>query len=271
MTSPHAISVYTDGSVYNNPGPSGKGSVISYPDGEEKYICNMGYKNSSINRMELWACVEALRFLQNDPKANSFNHVCIYSDSAYVVDNHKNALYGIWADREWKTLDGNDIDNQDLWKDFIRECRKIKKRVELYKIKSHSGIPLNDKADSLAKESRKTPFKKDFKGDRGQVRRWLNIPNNKINIDNLNKINVTAFIQRTDPREDLYDAFIQVLRPKKYFGVRIKIRGSINNNPLRGAHIYKLELSKISENYFSINKIVEDLGKSKENQSLIKR
>src|SRR3989344_2217210 len=144
MASPHAINVYTDGSVKGNPGPSGQGIVICYPNGEIREIILFGHKVSTTNRTELRACIDALKDLQKDLKAKAINHICIHSDSAYVVNNYKNAIYGTWQRYDWKTIEGNDVDNQDLWKDFIRECRKIGKRVELFKVKAHSGNKYNE-------------------------------------------------------------------------------------------------------------------------------
>lgn len=263
---PHAICVYTDGSAKNNPGHSGQGIVICYPNGDEREICNYGYKISTNNRAELRACVDVLKDLQKDEKAKGINYVCIYSDSKYVVDNFRNAIFGNWQDREWKTLDGNDVDNKELWKDLIREVRKIGKRVEIFKIKGHSGNQYNEKANELAIKSRKNPFNTDFHCQRTQIRNWLPIPEVKLEIDI--KSIITFFIQRTDPRNEQFEAYGQILRPKKYFGVRLKIRGIISDHALRGAHIYKIKLKKIKDS-FVIIKIIKDLGKSSENKKLL--
>jgi ribonuclease HI len=267
MGSPHAISIYTDGSAYPNPGSTGQGIVISYPDGNIQEIASTGHQTSTIIRAELRACVDALRFLQKDPRAQGINHVCIYSDSQYVVDNYKNVVYGNWQNRGWKTVNGNDVDNQDLWRDFIREIKKICKRVEVFKVKAHSGDKHNEAADKMATKSREGVLKNDFFSERTQVRRWLHITEKKVEINFQQAI--TFYVQRTDPRQGLFEIHGQILRPKKYFGCRIKIRGELDKHVLRGAHIYKINIKKVG-NSLIIKDILLDLGKSSNNKHLIK-
>lgn len=264
MNNPHAINVYTDGSVASNLRSSGQGIVICYPDGDEREILNFGFRNSTISRRELSACVEALKSLYTDPKGKGISQICIHSDSQYVVNNYKHA-YGKWPDNGWKTSDGNDVDNIDLWKDLIREMKKSGKRVEIFKVKAHSKNKYNKRADDLATKSREMPFNTDFKGERKQIRRWLPIDEIKINVSV--KSQLIVFVQRTDPREKLFEAHVQILRPKKYRGVRIKIRGNLNKHSLRGAHLYKVKLID-QKNVLVIDKFT-DLGKSSENKKLL--
>jgi hypothetical protein len=63
---PHAIHIYADGSCYKNPGGnSGCAAIVEYPehlDRDEELILDCGCAESSINRMELLACIRALQW-----------------------------------------------------------------------------------------------------------------------------------------------------------------------------------------------------------------
>ena len=82
------VTIYTDGACSGNPGPGGWGAILSYK-GTEKELSG-GAAQTTNNRMELTAVIEALRLLK-EPCV-----VELYSDSKYVID----ALEKGWA-RSW--------------------------------------------------------------------------------------------------------------------------------------------------------------------------
>ena len=79
------VTIYTDGACSGNPGPGGWGAILSYK-GTEKELSG-GAAQTTNNRMELTAVIEALRLLK-EPCV-----VELYSDSKYVID----ALEKGWA------------------------------------------------------------------------------------------------------------------------------------------------------------------------------
>lgn len=79
------VEIYTDGACQGNPGPGGWGAVMRYK-GTEKEISG-GERNTTNNRMELSAVIEALKLLK-EPCS-----VTLYSDSQYVC----NAIKLGWA------------------------------------------------------------------------------------------------------------------------------------------------------------------------------
>lgn len=268
MENPHAINIYTDGSTIPNPGgKSGQGIVICYPDGEIEDYIPSGYKKSTNNRSELRACVQALQYIQRQDKAKGINTVSIYTDSQYVVDGIRKSLSGYWQSVGWLTKDGNDVDNQDLLKDFVREFKRTKKRIEVIKVKGHSGNKFNEKADKLADKSREHATKTDSEASKAIVRRWLKISINHISIE-VSGI-FTLFIQKTDPRRTYFDAHMQVLKPRKYYGCRVIAKGRIAKNNIRPGHIYKVRLTK-SGDRFIIEGVAEDMGNPTENKGLTK-
>ena len=72
------ITIYTDGACSGNPGPGGWGAILRYRDTEKEL--SGGAAETTNNRMELTAVIEALRLLR-EPCI-----VELYSDSKYVID-----------------------------------------------------------------------------------------------------------------------------------------------------------------------------------------
>lgn len=71
--------IYTDGGARYNPGPGGYG-VVQILNGERKEMSG-GFRLTTNNRMELTACIVALRDLEHRDKP-----VTLYTDSSYVVN-----------------------------------------------------------------------------------------------------------------------------------------------------------------------------------------
>ena len=76
--SENTIKIFTDGACKGNPGLGGWGALI-IENGEEKEIYG-GSFNTTNNKMELTATIEALKFYK-DPKS-----IELYTDSKYVKD-----------------------------------------------------------------------------------------------------------------------------------------------------------------------------------------
>ena len=72
------VEIFTDGACSGNPGPGGYGAILRYK-GTEKEISG-GSENTTNNRMELLAVIEALKLLKEPC------NVQLYSDSQYVCN-----------------------------------------------------------------------------------------------------------------------------------------------------------------------------------------
>ncbi|MEI7688800.1 MAG: ribonuclease HI [Candidatus Nomurabacteria bacterium] len=139
------IQIYTDGSSLGNPGPGGWGTVIV--DGG-KIIEELGgyHKDTTNNRMELQAAIEALKYM------NKHHHeytVTIHADSAYVLGGVTNWIFG-WEKNGWRTSKKEPVLNQDLWQELIGLVREFKGKIIWQKVKGHSGHIYNDRADEIA-------------------------------------------------------------------------------------------------------------------------
>jgi ribonuclease HI len=139
------VVIYTDGACSGNQEATnvgGWGAVLTYGDNKNLEIWG-GEKNTTNNRMEMTACIQALEHLKRDGI-----EVEIFSDSAYIVNCFRQRWYAKWQRNGWKNSKKEPVENKDLW---IRLLELVDRhRVTFYKVKGHSGIELNELADKLA-------------------------------------------------------------------------------------------------------------------------
>lgn len=139
-----SITVYTDGSALNNPGPGGWGLIIQLKTGEvEEY--SQGYEHTTNNRMEMMAVINALETLE-DFKDDT---ITIHSDSQYTINGIIKGWAKGWRKKGWKKGDGKPALNPDLWGimlDLVEQFPKLGFKW----VKGHAGDPLNERADELA-------------------------------------------------------------------------------------------------------------------------
>jgi len=121
---------------------------------EDLDFCPEGYIGATNNQMELKACCEALEEVHKLNGLQRVSRIIIYTDSSYVVNNFYAAKY-IWSKNKWKTKTGAPVLNTDRWKELIKEVLKVRKRVEIEKVKGHSKNKHNKAVDKLAKKSAK--------------------------------------------------------------------------------------------------------------------
>lgn len=150
------VTIYTDGSCSKNPGPGGWAAIINF-DNKVKQISG-GNPETTNNQMELQAVIEALDYvvkLTNNCSKKEQIHIQIYSDSAYVINAINQGWLYRWRLMKWKTVKGDDVKNKDLWQSLYLHIAKIKVtgyELTFKKVKGHSGNPLNEAVDKLAKE-----------------------------------------------------------------------------------------------------------------------
>ena len=139
------IEIYTDGSSLGNPGPGGWGTVVVI-DG--KIVEELGghNKDTTNNRMELQAAIEALKYMHKHQKENI---VTIHADSSYVLNGITGWIFG-WEKNGWRTANKKPVMNQEIWQELIALVREFKGKIIWQKVKGHSGHVYNDKADEIA-------------------------------------------------------------------------------------------------------------------------
>ena len=141
--------IYTDGACIGNPGPGGWAAII-LQEKEKKELFG-GEKHTTNNRMELTAAIKGLEFCDSqEEKQLSLKEIKIYTDSVYLKEGITSWINN-WEKNNWKTADKKNVKNVDLWKKLKELIQS--NQVEWNWIKGHSGNPMNDLADKLAKEA----------------------------------------------------------------------------------------------------------------------
>ncbi len=97
--------------------------------------------------MELTAAIEGLAAIAGH------RSVQLYTDSAYVMNCFRDRWWERWERNGWRSA-GKPVANRDLWERLIAETRRHD--VVWNKVKGHSGDPLNDRVDRLAREAIKS-------------------------------------------------------------------------------------------------------------------
>jgi ribonuclease HI len=133
------IEIYTDGAGRGNPGPGGWGALLIA--GSRERTLHGGVPETTNNRMELQAAIEALNALQGR------RSVILHTDSKYVMDGI-NEWMPNWKKRGWKTAAKNPVKNKDLWQALDQAVGKHD--IEWRWVRGHTGNEGNEKADALA-------------------------------------------------------------------------------------------------------------------------
>lgn len=139
MTTPSPVHIFTDGACRGNPGPGGWGALLSY-QGRELELYG-GEPNTTNNRMELMAAIQAFRSLKQPTEA------IITTDSTYVMKGITEWLVN-WISKGWRTAGNTPVKNADLWK-LLVDAQALH-QVKWQWVKGHAGHPGNERADQLA-------------------------------------------------------------------------------------------------------------------------
>jgi len=136
------IKIYTDGSCLENPGNGGWAAIIDN-NGDIKKI-NGSEKNTTNNRMELMAPINALKSISSD------NEINVYTDSKYVKLGITEWI-NTWVKNNWQTSKKENVKNKDLWIELYNLNKSL--NVKWNWVKAHAGDPLNEEVDLLAKKA----------------------------------------------------------------------------------------------------------------------
>jgi ribonuclease HI len=121
------MAIYTDGSCLKNPGGAG-GWCFCLIENEKEYIVCGSDPETTNNRMELTAVIEALEVIKNNVE------YIIYTDSQLVL----NCATGKWKRNA----------NIDLWNKYDN-VSKNKKLIWKW-VKAHNGNKYNELVDKIA-------------------------------------------------------------------------------------------------------------------------
>ena len=137
-----AVEIFTDGACRGNPGPGGWGAVLRC-DGHEKLLRG-GSQDTTNNRMELTAAIEALKALRRPCR------VRLVTDSTYLRNGITRWL-GAWKSRGWRTAGRKPVKNVDLWRRLDEAASPHD--VEWVWVRGHAGHEGNEMADTLARSA----------------------------------------------------------------------------------------------------------------------
>jgi ribonuclease HI len=135
------VEIFTDGACKGNPGPGGWGAWL-IAGANERELCG-GELNTTNNRMELMAVIEALNALKRPCE------IILHTDSQYVQKGISEWIHG-WKARGWKTAAKAPVKNVDLWQAL--DAAQARHKIEWRWIKGHAGHEGNERADALANQ-----------------------------------------------------------------------------------------------------------------------
>jgi ribonuclease HI len=129
VASANAIHIWTDGACEGNPGPAGLGVVII--DGTERRELSEYLGQGTNNIAELTAILRGLESI-----ADRGRPVIVYSDSQYSI--------GLLT-QNWKAKANAELVGK------LRGLTRQFADLRFVKVAAHSGIPLNERVDELAR------------------------------------------------------------------------------------------------------------------------
>jgi ribonuclease HI len=136
-----AVTLYTDGACSGNPGPGGWAALL-LEDGHERIVSG-AQPHTTNQRMELTAALEGLASLPGRRRVE------LFTDSSYVMNCFRDRWWARWEANGWVGVAKQPVVNRDLWERLIAETRRHD--VVWHKVKGHSGDPLNERVDALAR------------------------------------------------------------------------------------------------------------------------
>ena len=123
------VEIFTDGACSGNPGPAGIGIVLRCGGRVREYSQFIGLGTN--NKAELTAVLRALKMMKKTDL-----ETIVHTDSQYTI--------GILT-LGWKAKQ-----NKDLVGEILDEMKRFS-RLRFAKVEGHANVPLNERADELAR------------------------------------------------------------------------------------------------------------------------
>ena len=139
-----SLILFTDGAAKGNPGPGGWGAIVLTP---EQHVTELGggSPHTTNNKMELGGAIAALRHVADRPEP-----VIIYTDSTYLIQGITQWVWG-WRKRGWKTAQGTDVLNRDLWEELSALTgARARGSIDWRWVRGHVGTAGNERCDEIA-------------------------------------------------------------------------------------------------------------------------
>lgn len=127
----------------------GAWAYVIVEDGKVIQANYQAYSDTTNNRMEMAALLEAFKYIDTVRKYNQ--KVRVYTDSAYVCNAYQQYWYKNWQRNGWQTAKGEPVKNRDLWEALIPYFEN--NLYEVYKVKGHDGNQYNEMCDKYASDA----------------------------------------------------------------------------------------------------------------------
>lgn len=134
------VQLFTDGACSGNPGPGGWGFILRHVVTGKEIEKSGAVKETTNNRMELWAVIRGLESLRRACR------VQLFTDSVYVGKGIKEWMPK-WKKSGWRR-GSKSIKNLEMWQRLDELVQRH--RVEYHRVPGHSGHPENERCDELA-------------------------------------------------------------------------------------------------------------------------
>lgn len=152
--------IYCDGSCKGNGAKLALGAwayCILFDNSLVRKDCG-GIPQTTNQRMELTAALEAIKGVLELTKYSKGNTYNIYSDSAYLINCYSQGWYIGWEQNGGRNAAKQEVKNQDLW---IQLLPFFKNRdFHFFKVKGHFTNYYNNFVDKMAQDAAKQFEKK---------------------------------------------------------------------------------------------------------------
>jgi ribonuclease HI len=138
------VVIYTDGAEKKSKHKGGYAALLTH-NGDWALVHGTATDTTN-NRMELQATIEALKLVEGAD-------VTLVGDSKYVLDGIERLPS--WQQRNWTTVKGEPICNQDLWRELQTQMKK-QAMINTVWVKGHNDHPENELVDYFARKNADT-------------------------------------------------------------------------------------------------------------------
>ena len=128
------LRIYTDGGCAGNQSDQnfgGWGAILEF--GEHKKELYGGEANTTNNRMELTAVIEAFKALKKTGQ-----YIQVFTDSSYVANCFREKWYESWEKNNWRNAAKKPVENRELWEELLSLVRQH--HVVFYRVKGHVNL-----------------------------------------------------------------------------------------------------------------------------------
>ena len=140
------VTIYTDGGASPNPGLGGWAAVLISPAHNAEREIFGAEENTTNNRMELTAAIQALRALKRPCRVE------LHTDSTYLRNAFELGWLVKWRKNGWCTSRKDPVLNRDLWEELWNLTQVH--AVRWHWVKGHADDELNNRCDALVRRAR---------------------------------------------------------------------------------------------------------------------